>query len=203
MLFEWKSRVALAFLATSFLSSDITAFGQTALLQGNATKYTRLKSTLQQQQAGYDVSPPQTAYVQVPAYQGTVQRARVQRLNRRPVVYQTYQRPRSFWARHPMVKNAAIGGGVGAAAGAATGLISHRGVVRGALVGAGTGAGIGMVRTSRTLKRHPYVRDGATGALAGLGLGLAASRSRGTAAATTGIGAAAGLGYRFFKNNMR
>jgi hypothetical protein len=119
------------------------------------------------------------------------------------VVHETYHRPKSFWARHPMVKDATIGAGVGALAGGATGLISHRGVAHGALVGAGAGAGVGAIHASRTLRRHPYIRDAAEGGVGGLGLGLAASRSHGTAAATAGVGAAAGLGYRFFKNNMR
>jgi len=102
-----------------------------------------------------------------------------------------------------MIKSATIGAGVGAVGGGAVGLISHRGIMHGALVGAGAGAGVGAIHASKTMRRHPYMRDAAEGGVAGLGLGLAASRSHGTALGAAGIGAAAGLGYRFFKNNMR
>lgn len=107
---------------------------------------------------------------------------------------------RTFWQRHPMVKGAAIGAGIGAGAGAATGLVTGRGILHGALIGAGTGAGVGVVRTSQIMKRHPIVRDIATGGLVGLGLGGAGSWHHSTVAATTGIGAAAGLGVGLFNN---
>jgi hypothetical protein len=105
---------------------------------------------------------------------------------------------RSFWQRHPMIKGAAIGGGVGAGAGALTGLISHQGILRGAAIGAGTGAGVGIIRTSQIMKRHPIARDVATGAATGLGIGWAGSRRPGIALAGTGIGSAIGLGTGLF-----
>ena len=99
-----------------------------------------------------------------------------------------------------MVKGATIGAGVGAGAGAITGLITGRGVLRGAAIGAGTGAGVGVVRTSRTMKRHPIIRDTATGALVGLGLGWSGSRHGSTIGKATGIGAAVGLGAGLLRN---
>lgn len=125
---------------------------------------------------------------------------------------QTYVRPRTqvrtvyvrdqrtFFQRHPMIKGATIGAGVGAAAGAITGAITRRGIMRGALIGAGTGAGIGVVRTSRTMRRHPIIRDVATGALAGMGIGWAGSRRGGTVGKAAGIGALAGLGWGLFRH---
>ena len=82
----------------------------------------------------------------------------------------------TYWQRHPKVKAAAIGGGVGAAGGALVGGLTGHGVVRGAAIGAGTGAGVGLIRSSRTLKRHPIMRDVATGTTAGLGVGWAGGR---------------------------
>jgi hypothetical protein len=110
------------------------------------------------------------------------------------------QKPQSFWQRHPMVKGAAIGGGIGAGAGAFTGLITGQGIIRGAAIGACTGAGVGVVRTSKVLKRHPIIRDVATGGLSGLGLGWAGSHSRGATLATTGVGSAIGLGAGLLGN---
>lgn len=107
---------------------------------------------------------------------------------------------RTYWQRHPMIKSATIGAGVGAGAGALTGLITRRGVLRGAAIGAGTGAGVGIVRSSRIMRRHPIVRDVATGALVGLGLGWAGSRRHGRIWQATGVGAAIGLGVGLFKN---
>jgi len=112
----------------------------------------------------------------------------------------TYRDERTYWQRHPMQKGAAIGAGVGAVGGGITGLISGRGIVRGAAIGAGTGAGVGMVRTSQTLKRHPVIRDTATGGLVGLGLGWASSRRGNTIGKTAGVGAAAGLGWGLLKD---
>jgi hypothetical protein len=111
-----------------------------------------------------------------------------------------YRDDRTYWQRHPMQKGAAIGGGVGAAGGAIAGLISGRGILRGAAIGAGTGAGVGVVRTSETMKRHPVVRDTATGGLAGLGLGWASSRRGSTIGKTAGVGAAGGFGYALLKD---
>lgn len=103
---------------------------------------------------------------------------------------------------HPKVKGATVGAGVGTAAGALTGLVSGKGVLRGAAIGAGTGAGVGVIQTSKTMKRHPLVKDSATGALAGAGLGWAASKGRGTGknvAKSAAVGTAVGLGVGLFK----
>lgn len=115
----------------------------------------------------------------------------------------TQPKPQTFWQRHPMVKGAAIGGGIGAGTGALTGLITGQGIVRGAAIGACTGAGVGVIRTSQVLKRHPIIRDVATGGLSGLGLGWAGSHSRGATLATTGIGSAIGLGAGLLGNSSK
>jgi hypothetical protein len=121
----------------------------------------------------------------------------------KPEVTKVYIRDeRTFWQRHPKVKAATIGAGVGAAGGAVVGLISGRGIVRGAAIGAGSGAGVGLVRSSNTLKRHPIVRDTATGSLVGLGIGGAASRHKGWLKGA-GVGAAVGLGYGLLKNGLQ
>jgi hypothetical protein len=107
---------------------------------------------------------------------------------------------------HPKVKGATIGAGVGAGAGAITGLISGKGTLRGAGIGAATGAGVGVVRTSKTMKKHPVLKDTATGALIGTGLGLAATRGRGKGkktATAAGVGAALGLGVGLFKDKLK
>jgi hypothetical protein len=104
----------------------------------------------------------------------------------------------SYWHRHPMVRSATIGAGIGAGAGALTGLVSGRGVMHGALVGAGAGAGVGVIRSSQIMRRHPIIKNTATGAVAGLGLGAAAGRGMGWKAA--GVGSAIGLGYGLFKS---
>lgn len=120
----------------------------------------------------------------------------------KPVVTHVYlQDNRTFWQKHPKVKAATIGAGVGAGAGAVTGLISGRGIVRGAAIGAGTGAGVGLVRSSKTMKRHPIVRDVATGGLIGLGIGGAASRHRGWLKGAA-VGSAVGLGWGLLKNGL-
>lgn len=119
----------------------------------------------------------------------------------RPLAIRTvYLRDRrSFWQRHPMAKSAAIGAGVGAGVGAATGLISGRSVLRGAAIGAGAGAGVGVIRSSRTLRRHPIIRDVATGTVTGLGIGWAAGRHH-SAGKGALIGAAAGLGVGLLRH---
>lgn len=106
----------------------------------------------------------------------------------------------TYMSRHPKVKAATIGAGVGAGAGALTGLITHKGVVRGAAIGAGAGAGVGLVRSSETMKRHPILKDVATGTLVGGGLGLAGSRHGSTAVKGAGVGAAVGLGVGLLKH---
>jgi hypothetical protein len=119
----------------------------------------------------------------------------------RPLIHTVYvQDNRTFFQRHPMVKSATIGAGVGAGAGALTGLVTGRGVIRGGLIGAGAGAGVGVVRSSQIMRRHPIVRDVATGSLVGLGLGAAASRGHRLPLQATAVGAALGLGVGLFKN---
>ena len=119
----------------------------------------------------------------------------------RPLVRTVYVRDnRTFFERHPKVKAASIGAGVGAGAGALTGLVTGRGMMRGALIGGGTGAGVGLVRSSTTMKRHPIMRDVATGGLVGLGLGAAGSRYHRTTLEATGLGAALGLGVGMYKH---
>ncbi len=119
----------------------------------------------------------------------------------RPIIHTVYVRDnRTFFQRHPMVKSATIGAGVGAGAGALTGLVTGRGVIRGALIGGGAGAGVGVVRSSQIMRRHPIIRDVATGSLVGLGLGAAASRGHRLPLQATGVGAALGLGVGLFKN---
>jgi hypothetical protein len=120
----------------------------------------------------------------------------------RPHAIQPARDNRTFFQKHPMVKGAAIGAGIGGGAGALTGLVTGQGVFRGAAIGATTGAGVGVIRTSKIMKRHPIVRDIATGGVTGLGLGWAGSHYPHTIAATTGVGAAIGLGAGLF-NNLR
>lgn len=122
----------------------------------------------------------------------------------RPVYRTVYVRDnRTFFQRHPKVKAATVGAGVGAGVGAITGLVTHRGVMRGALIGGGTGAGVGLVRSSDTFKRHPIVRNLATGSLVGLGIGGAASRGHRRALQGAGIGAAVGLGASLLNGEFR
>ena len=118
-------------------------------------------------------------------------------------VYVEKQDNRTYWQKHPKVKSAVIGAGVGAGTGAIVGLISRRGILRGGAIGAGTGAGVGLIRSSNTMRRHPIVKNTATGALAGLGLGAAASRRGGTMAKSTAVGAAVGLGYSLFRKYVK
>ena len=116
-----------------------------------------------------------------------------------PHIPHTYLRnTRSFFQRHPMVKSAALGGGIGAASGGVLGLATGHGFFRGAVIGAGTGAGIGVVRKSQIMARHPIARDAATGGLAGLG--IAGSATHGGGLVGAGVGAALGLGWGMFKN---
>lgn len=110
---------------------------------------------------------------------------------------------KTFFQAHPKVKAATIGAGVGTAAGAATGLIAGRSVVKGALIGAGTGAGVGLIRSSRTLRRHPIIKDTATGSAVGLGLGLAASRGHHSGLKGAAVGAGVGLGLGALKQVLR
>jgi len=185
--------VCLLVIASANVELAHPALAQTAMLEGSATYR--------------DLNPPPLApqitavQTNIPASTSTGETVRERTSVRVPVqktrtVY--LKDTRSFWQRHPMVKGAAIGGGIGAGAGALTGLISHQGILRGAAIGAGTGAGVGVIRTSKIMARHPIARDVATGAAAGLGVGWAGSRRPGIALAGTGIGAAIGLGTGLF-----
>lgn len=118
----------------------------------------------------------------------------------------TVNTKKTFLQKHPVAKKAMIGGGTGAAAGAVTGLVSGKGTLRGAAYGAAAGTGVGLIQSSKTLKRHPVIKDVATGTTVGLGLGLAASKGEGTGkrvGIASGIGAAAGLGTSLLKNEFR
>lgn len=110
---------------------------------------------------------------------------------------------KSFFYRHPKVKSATIGAGIGTAAGAATGLITGRSVVKGALVGAGTGAGVGLIRSSEIMRRHPIVKNTATGAAVGLGLGVAAQRGHNSGLKGAAVGAGVGLGLGALSQVLR
>jgi hypothetical protein len=90
-----------------------------------------------------------------------------------------------------LIKGTAIGGALGAGIGALGGAIAgKRRAGRGALWGLGTGAGIGAVNSARQLRGRPFIRNTATGALAGLGIG-GTMRRPGKGA---GIGALVGAG---------
>ena len=121
-------------------------------------------------------------------------------------VQKTTSATKRFFQQHDKIRSATVGAGVGTAAGAITGLVSGKGVLRGAAIGAGTGAGIGLIETSKTLKRHPIIKSIATGTTAGLGLGAAASGGEhsvkrvGEGAA---VGAALGLGLGLLKDKLK
>jgi hypothetical protein len=110
---------------------------------------------------------------------------------------------RGYFYRHPKVKAATVGAGLGTAAGAATGLISGRGVMRGALIGAGAGTGVGLIRSSEIMRRHPLVKNTATGSVVGLGLGMAASRGHHSGLKGAAVGGAVGLGLGALSNVLR
>src|SRR5579875_3690524 len=103
---------------------------------------------------------------------------------------------RTYFQEHPKMRAALIGAGVGAGAG--TGLVTGRGVFRGAAIGAGAGAGVGLIRSSVIMRRHPILKDVATGGVAGLGLGMAAGHHMGGRG--LGVGAAIGLGVGLLKH---
>lgn len=105
--------------------------------------------------------------------------------------------PKTWGQRHPMMKAAAIDGGIGAAAGGATGLITGRGIVRGAAIGGIAGAGIGAGRKTKIASRHPIARDTLTGTAAGAALGMAAGGRTGEGAL---LGGAVGAGISLWKH---
>ena len=82
----------------------------------------------------------------------------------------------AHFLHNPTTKHTLVDAGIGAAGGALVGGISHGGLFKGAMVGAGTGAGIGLLRSSRTMQRHRFVKDAGTVGLAGLGLWMASRR---------------------------
>lgn len=196
--------VSIGTIGLSSLNLNQAASAQT-LLTGNIQNSASLPRLIKQ-------TPvlDSTTYVQVPSKslpsRTTTYQSRAAKyvVVKQPVIQKVYVKDeRTFFQRHPKVKAATVGAGVGAAAGAVTGLVSGKGVVRGGLIGAGTGAGVGLVRSSDTLKRHPIVRDVATGGLVGLGLGAAASRRSKRVWQGAGVGSAAGLAYGLLKHNLR
>lgn len=200
-------RVAHSFSCMAVIALCLTvssAQAQTTVLSGKV--HSNAMPQLVRQEPQYDrmqVQTPTPVTIvntqRVPYQSGAVQTKTV--VVQRPVYREVYVRDnRTYFQRHPKVKAVSIGAGVGAGAGALTGLVSGAGVVRGAAIGAGSGAGVGLVRSSRTMKRHPIIRDTATGTLAGLGIGAASSRRGKRAWQGAGVGAAVGLGVGLFKN---
>jgi len=196
--------IFLALLAIQSINPN-PAGAQVTVLQGSAIRSRIASPSLIRQTPAPDFSATQSLHatstaITPPSANSVSPRHVVEH----PVTYagpKSYHQP-SFWQRHPKIKGVTIGAGIGAGAGALTGLITHKGIFRGAAIGAGAGAGVGLIRTSDTLKRHPYVRNIATGAVTGLGLGWAGSRGRHTGrnvGITTGIGAALGLGTTLFQ----
>jgi hypothetical protein len=178
-------RIKLYMLVTAFIIPlHQPALAQSSMLSGSVNRSVQYDSNRYAiQQPRYDPRP--------------VTRVRSQRIGGKTVY--TRGAP-TYWQRHPMQKSAAIGAGVGAVGGGAAGLISGRGIVRGAAIGAGTGAGVGVIRSSQIMRRHPIVKNTATGALVGLGVGWASSRRGSTIGKTAAVGAAAGLGWGLLKN---
>ncbi len=182
------------------LRKDVTAIALVLLVQGCGilpalSQATTLTGSINRTAVSV---PQQPALMQQTAQYDV--RPRLRRLPPHTVYRNVYIHDnRPYFQRHPKVKAAVVGAGVGAGAGAVTGLITHRGILRGAAIGAGTGAGVGLVRSSHTMKRHPLVRDVATGSLVGLGLGAAGSRHGGTMVKATALGAAIGGGYHFLR----
>lgn len=188
----------LALTATVTVNADFLfapAFAQTTVLSGKVNS--SAMPQLVRQQPVYDTVRVTTPRPSQTLRSNTTRTVVVEK----PVYREVYVRDnRTYFQKHPKVKAVTLGAGIGAGAGAVTGLISGRGVVRGAAIGAGSGAGVGLVRSSNTMKRHPIVRDTATGTIAGLGLGMASSRRGKRAWQGAGVGAAVGLGYGLFKN---
>lgn len=95
-----------------------------------------------------------------------------------------------------VLKQSAIGAGIGAI----TGGVSERGtVLKGAGVGALTGAGTGLIDTSRTMERHPLLKNTAKGAVIGTGVSATTDRSKVKGAA---VGAGAGAGWHLLKDYL-
>ena len=198
-------RVAHSFSCMAVIALILTVNpvqAQTTVLSGKV--HSNAMPQLVRQEPQYDRMQVQTPVTivntQRSPYQSGVTQAKTVVIQR-PVYREVYVRDnRTYFQRHPKVKAVTIGAGVGAGAGALTGLVSGAGVVRGAAIGAGSGAGVGLVRSSRTMKRHPIIRDTATGTIAGLGIGAASSRRGKRAWQGAGVGAAVGLGVGLFKN---
>jgi hypothetical protein len=180
------------------LQATVPAFSQTTMLMGSASHSTVGAQTVRTTTTTTNqvrLSPPQRARYDV---RSAAPAAAPRTVYQTRTVY--VKDNRTYFQRHPKVKAATVGAGVGAGVGALTGLVTGRGVLRGGAIGAGTGAGVGLVRSSTTMKRHPIIRDVATGTLVGGGLGWAGSRRSGTIAKTAGVGAALGLGVGLFKH---
>lgn len=189
-----KRYFTLALAALCSLQWVIPANAQSTMLTGIVQQ----PAAVTRVRPGYTpMYPRYGAYAATPA---PVQPVIIQSPPRTYVRTVYVQDRRTYFDRHPMIKKATIGAGVGAGVGALTGLVTHRGVLRGAAIGAGTGATVGVIRASKIMRRHPIIRDVATGAVAGLGLGWAGSRRHGRIAQFTGVGAAIGLGVGLFKH---
>lgn len=189
-----SSRLSALLLALACSAQmAVPAYAQSTMLTGVVER----PVTVTRVQPGYvPMYPRYGTYAPAP-----VQRPAIVQAAPRTYVRTVYvQDRRTYWQRHPMIKKATIGAGIGAGVGAVTGLVTHRGVLRGAAIGAGTGATIGVIRASRIMRRHPIIRDVATGAVAGLGLGWAGTRRHGRIGQFTGVGAALGLGVGLWKH---
>ncbi len=191
-----RKAIAFSLVALTAVECMVApAFAQTTILSGKVNSSAAMPQLVRQQPV-YD-----TVRVTTPRPATTLRSNTRTVVVEKPVYREVYVRDnRTYFQKHPKVKAVTLGAGIGAGAGAVTGLVSGRGVVRGAAIGAGSGAGVGLVRSSRTMKRHPIVRDTATGTIAGLGVGMAASRNSRRAWQGAGVGAAVGLGYGLYKN---
>jgi hypothetical protein len=110
-----------------------------------------------------------------------------------------YDQRRNSWVDYQTGK-ILKGGLIGAGAGAGAGLLTGRNVGRTALVGAGVGAGVQATRYSQFMRRHPIVKTGAYGALAGTGVGAVTGDGRLGKKALWGAGIGTGIGAL---NHMR
>ena len=203
---ERRQLLAACVLAACGFSQMPASLAQTAVLQGmvETTGMPDVDAlTVPAPALGPATAPPFAPQRGGAHFHGTALSPRMAPLTggeSRPTTYvNTAEDHRTYFQKHPKVKATVIGAGVGAAGGAVVGLVSHRGIFRGAAIGAGVGAGTGLIRSSDTLKRHPVIRDVATGTAVGLGLGWAASRRGSTVGKAGALGALGGLGYSFLK----
>jgi hypothetical protein len=199
---ERRHLLAACVLTACGLLQTPVCLAQTAVLQG-MVETTGMPDVDAMTVPAPELAPPVAPQRGGAHFRGTAlspKMAPIEGNGERPTTYvNTAEDHRTYFQKHPKVKATVIGAGVGAAGGAVVGLVSHRGLFRGAAIGAGVGAGTGLIRSSDTLKRHPMVRDVATGTAVGLGLGWAASRRGSTIGKAGALGALGGLGYSFLK----